>query len=130
MNEALSLEKAQQQQKKNEETLKELESTISDVNKDIETIQERRAALKAEIHLYENDKMYIEKEILNKEKNAKERILPDIERTARLIAEMNAEIANGNLRIEKVEQANAEEELKLLNMEKEKEEFKDKIELL
>jgi hypothetical protein len=67
---------------------------------------------------------------LNKEKNAKERILPDIERTARLIAEMNAEIANGNLRIEKVEQANAEEELKLLNMEKEKEEFKDKIELL
>jgi chromosome segregation ATPase len=86
--------------------------------------------LKAEIHLYENDKMDIEKEILNKEKNAKERILPDIERTARLIAEMNAEIANGNLRIEKVEQANAEEELKLLNMEKEKEEFKDKIELL
>jgi hypothetical protein len=86
--------------------------------------------LKAEIHLYENDKMDIEKEILNKEKNAKERILPDIERTARLIAEMNAEIANGNLRIEKVEQANAEEDLKLLNMEKEKEEFKDKIELL
>jgi hypothetical protein len=74
--------------------------------------------------------MDIEKEILNKEKNAKERILPDIERTARLIAEMNAEIANGNLRIEKVEQANAEEDLKLLNMEKEKEEFKDKIELL
>ena len=86
--------------------------------------------MKAEIHLYENDKMDIEKEILNKEKNAKERILPDIERTARLIAEMNAEIANGNLRIEKVEQANAEEDLKLLNMEKEKEEFKDKIELL
>ena len=38
MNELLNLEKAQQQQKKNEETLKELENTISDVTKDIETI--------------------------------------------------------------------------------------------
>jgi|LauGreDrversion4_2_1035121.scaffolds.fasta_scaffold76109_4 hypothetical protein len=38
MNELLNLEKAQQQQKKNEETLKELENTISEVSKDIETI--------------------------------------------------------------------------------------------
>jgi hypothetical protein len=38
MNEALNLEKAQQQQKKNEETLKELENTLSDVNRDVETI--------------------------------------------------------------------------------------------
>lgn len=38
MNELLNLEKAQQQQKKNEETLKELENTISEVTKDIETI--------------------------------------------------------------------------------------------
>ena len=38
MTEAVNLEKAQAQQKKNEETLKELESTINEVNKDVETI--------------------------------------------------------------------------------------------
>lgn len=83
MNEALNLEKAQQQQKKNEETLKELENTLGDVNRDVETIQERRAALKAEIHLLENDKVDIENEIKNKEVKAKEKIIPEIERVTR-----------------------------------------------
>ena len=76
MNELLNLEKAQQQQKKNEETLKELENTISEVSKDIETIQERRAALKAEIHLLESDKSDLENEIRLKEQKAKEWIQP------------------------------------------------------
>lgn len=88
MNELLNLEKAQQQQKKNEETLKELENTISDVNKDIETIQERRAALKAEIHLLESDKSDLENEIKLKEQKAKEWIQPQIERMRKMIADV------------------------------------------
>jgi chromosome segregation ATPase len=88
MNELLNLEKAQQQQKKNEETLKELENTISDVNKDIETIQERRAALKAEIHLLESDKSDLENEIKLKEQKAREWIQPQIERMRKMIADV------------------------------------------
>ena len=45
-NEVLKLEKAQQQQKQNEETLKELNNTINDVRRDIETIEERRQVLR------------------------------------------------------------------------------------
>lgn len=99
MNEALNLEKAQQQQKKNEETLKELENTIGEVNKDIETVQERRAALKAEIHLLETDKTELEQEIKLKEQKAKEKIIPEIERVQRLIMEVTGEIAQGANRI-------------------------------
>jgi prefoldin subunit 5 len=76
----LNLEKAQQQQKKNEETLKELENTINDVNRDVETIQERRAALTAEIHLLESEKLDTQNEIKGKEKKAKERLIPFIEK--------------------------------------------------
>jgi chromosome segregation ATPase len=103
MNEALNLEKAQQQQKKNEETLKELENTLGDVNRDVETIQERRAALKAEIHLLENDKSDIDNEIKNKEIKARERLIPEIERITKQIQEMNTEIASTQIRIEKEE---------------------------
>lgn len=130
MNEALNLEKAQQQQKKNEETLKELENTLGDVNRDVETIQERRAALKAEIHLLENDKSDIDNEIKNKEIKARERLIPEIERITKQIQEMNTEIASTQIRIEKEETQNNDLDTKLVIMERDKEEYKDKIEAL
>jgi hypothetical protein len=55
-NEVLKLEKATQQQKQNEETLKELNNTINDVRKEIDSIEERRQVLKSEIHQLENEK--------------------------------------------------------------------------
>jgi len=48
--EVVKYEKAQQQSKQNEETLKELNNTISDVQREIESIDERRQVLKSEIH--------------------------------------------------------------------------------
>lgn len=127
MNELLNLEKAQQQQKKNEETLKELENTISEVNKDIETIQERRAALKAEIHLLESDKSDLENEIRLKEQKAKEWIQPQIERMRKMIADVQAEMAAGRAKIEREEQQNQEVEAKINALERDKEDYRDKI---
>ncbi len=130
MNEALNLEKAQQQQKKNEETLRELESTISEVNKDVETVQERRAALKAEIHLLDSDRQDLQNEIRQKEQRAKDKILPEIERVNKLIAEVNAEIAATQAKTEKEEALNRDIEGKIAAMDKDKEEYKDKIDTL
>lgn len=130
MNEALNLEKAQQQQKKNEETLKELESTISEVNKDVETVQERRAALKAEIHLLDSDRQDLQNEISQKEQRAKDKILPEIDRVNKLIAEVNAEIAATQAKTEREEALNREIEAKIAAMDKDKEEYKDKIDTL
>ena len=126
----LNLEKAQQQQKNNEETLKELENTVNDVNRDVETIQERRAALKAEIHLLESEKLDTQNEIKGKEKKAKERLIPFIEKVTQQIAEINGDIASIQIKIEKEELSNGEIDTKLISMEKEKEEQKDKIEAL
>ena len=126
----LNLEKAQQQQKKNEETLKELDNTINEVNRDVETIQERRAAYKAEIHLLESEKFDTQNEIKGKEKKAKEKLIPFIEKITQQIAEMNGEIATIQLKIEKEELSNGEIDTKLIAMEKEKEDYKDKIEAL
>lgn len=125
MNEHLNLEKAQQQQKKNEETLKELENTINEVNKDIETIQERRAGLKAEIHLLDSDKSDIENEIKMKEQKAKERIIPEIQRVNQLILEAKLELDAGQDKIRKEEELNGQIETKLQEMEKVKEDKKD-----
>jgi chromosome segregation ATPase len=130
MNEALNLEKAQQQQKKNEETLRELENTIGDVNKDIETIQERRAALKAEIHLLDNDKADLELEIQNKAQKAREKIEPEIQRMRVLILQVQEETNAARAKVEKQEADNLEIEAKLAVLEKEKEDKKDKIEAL
>ena len=126
----LNLEKAQQQQKKNEETLKELENTINDVNRDVETIQERRAALKAEIHLLESEKLDTQNEIKGKEQKAKAKLIPYIEQVTKQIAEINGDIASIQLKIEKEEASNGEIDIKLLAMEKDNEEYKDKIEVL
>jgi chromosome segregation ATPase len=93
MTENLNLEKAQQQQKKNEETLRELENTIGEVNKDVETIQERRAALKAEIHLLESDKSDLVHEIEQKESKARAKLMPEIQRMKDLINEVNSEMS-------------------------------------
>ena len=128
--EELNLEKAQQQQKKNEETLKELENTITDVNKDVETIQERRAQLKAEVHLLENEQADLQSEIKMKEQKAKEKIVPEIERVNRLIAEVAQEMAAGQSKIEREEAQNAEIDAKMLTMEKDKEDYKDRIDAL
>lgn len=46
----LKLERAQQQQKDNEETLKDLNNSINELSREIESIDERRALLKSEIH--------------------------------------------------------------------------------
>lgn len=103
MTENLNLEKAQQQQKKNEETLRELENTIGEVNKDVETIQERRAALKAEIHLLESDKIELENEIKQKESKALAKLMPEISRIKLLISEVNEDMSQTQLKIEKEE---------------------------
>lgn len=104
MNEALNLEKQQQQQKKNEDTLRELEATITEVNKDVDTIQERRAALKAEVHILENDKGDLENEIKNKEQVAKEKIIPEIERVNKLIQEVRDSMSDTQSKIDKEDQ--------------------------
>jgi hypothetical protein len=83
--------------------LRELENTVTEVNKDVETIQERRAALKAEIHVLENDKLDIENEIKQKEQKAKDRILPEIQRTNDLILKIKMEMELGKERIAKEE---------------------------
>jgi len=86
--------------------------------------------LKAEIHLLENDKQDIENEIKMKEVKAREKVLPEIERVKNEISYMNTEIANTQLKIEKEEAQNADMDAKLLVMEHDKEEYKDKIEAL
>ncbi len=83
--------------------MRELENTVTEVNKDVETIQERRAALKAEIHVLENDKLDIENEIKQKEQKAKDRILPEIQRTNDLILKIKMEMELGKERIAKEE---------------------------
>lgn len=110
--------------------MKELDSTINEVNRDIETIQERRAALKAEIHLLETEKQDTQNEIKGKEQKAKDKLIPEINRMAARIAEVNGEIAGIQIKIEKEDVSNAEIDVKLLAMEKDKEEYKDKIEAL
>ena len=86
--------------------------------------------MKAEIHLLENDKQDIENEIKMKEVKAREKVLPEIERVKNEISYMNTEIANTQLKIEKEEAQNADMDAKLLVMEHDKEEYKDKIEAL
>ena len=76
----LKLEKAQQQQKQNEETLKELNNTVNDVRRDIETIEERRQVLRQEIHQLENEKQDLETDINMKAMRERERLVPEIER--------------------------------------------------
>ena len=80
--------------------------------------------------MLENDKTDIENEIKNKEIKARERIIPEIERITKQIQEMNSEIASSQIRIEKEEGQNNDLETKLMAMEKDKEEYKDKIEAL
>ena len=59
-NETIKLEKAQQTQKQNEDTLKDLQNNINEVKREIEAIDERRQMLKSEIHQYKNLKQDLE----------------------------------------------------------------------
>eukprot|EP00347_Sterkiella_histriomuscorum_P000313 403376359 len=129
-NEVLKLEKAQQQQKQNEETLKELNNTINDVRRTIETIEERRQVLRQEIHVLENQKLDLESDINVKQTQERERIIPEIERMEALIAELQNEISQTDFKIQKEERANTEIEEKLTVMDKEKDDYKEKIESL
>lgn len=90
------------------------------MNKDVETVQERRAALKAEIHLLDSDRQDLQNEIRQKEQRAKDKILPEIERVNRLIAEVNAEIAATQAKTEREEALNREVEAKIAAMDKDK----------
>lgn len=65
-----------------------------------------------------------------KEQREKERILPEIERMNQLISDIGQEIAAGEVKIQKEEKSNQEIEEKLHQMEKEKDDYKDKIEAL
>lgn len=84
--------------------MRELEATITEVNKDVDTIQERRAALKAEVHILENDKGDLENEIKNKEQVAKEKIIPEIERVNKLIQEVRDSMSDTQSKIDKEDQ--------------------------
>ena len=73
--------------------MKELNNTINDVKREIETIEERRQVLKSEIHQLENEKQDLETDIHMKEQREKERILPEIDRMNLLINDINQEIS-------------------------------------
>lgn len=84
--------------------MKELESTINEVNKDIEAVDERCTNLDNERAAVISEKKEVANFIAEKEQKAKERILPEIQRVERLIEEGRAEMAAGLARIEKEEQ--------------------------
>ena len=71
--------------------------------------------------MLESEKFDTQNEIKGKEKKAKERLIPFIEKITQQIAEMNGEIATIQLKIEKEELSNGEIDTKLIAMEKEKE---------
>jgi len=129
-NEVLKLEKAQQQQKQNEETLKELNNTINDVRRDVETIEERRQVLRQEIHQLESEKQDLETDINMKAARERERLVPEIERMEQLIAEIHQDIGQSDLKLQKEEKESQDVEEALAALEKKKEDYKEQIEQL
>ena len=91
-NETIKLEKAQQTQKQNEDTLKDLQNNINEVKREIEAIDERRQMLKSEIHQYKNLKQDLEGDLQLKEQQEKERLQPEIDKMNKLIDGQKQEI--------------------------------------
>lgn len=75
-NELLKLEKTQQQQAENDALLKELNNQVIEVKKEIENINERIAKIKAEAQALEQEKLELEKGIMDKEAEEKASLIP------------------------------------------------------
>ena len=60
-------ENAQKHQQQNFDTLKELDSTIQNVKKKMESVEESKGILKNEIHQLENDKTDLESALIDRE---------------------------------------------------------------
>ena len=83
--------------------MKELDNTIKDVRREIESIEERRQVLKSEVHQLENEKADLYTEINMKEQREKERLLPEIDRMNSLLNDINGEIIATDSTVQKEE---------------------------
>ena len=64
-----------------------------EVKKEIEAINDRKDNLKSEINLLEVDKADLETDISLREKQEKDRLIPEIEKYEQMITDIHAEIA-------------------------------------
>jgi len=66
---------------------------VIEVKKEIEAINDRKDNLKSEINLLEVDKADLETDISLREKQEKDRLIPEIEKYEQMITDIHAEIA-------------------------------------
>lgn len=82
------LEQAQNNQKNNEDTLKDLMTTLNEVKKEGEAVEERDAVLRVEIQTLMNDKNDLLNDLKTREERERERLIPEIDSMQRKIKEM------------------------------------------
>jgi chromosome segregation ATPase len=100
------LEQAQNNQKANEDTLKDLTDSINGVKKEIDAVEEQEAVLRAEIFRLLNDKTDLENDLKNRKEKERERLIPEIEAMKNRIKDLKAKEQNNKKLIEMKEREN------------------------
>jgi chromosome segregation ATPase len=84
------LEQAQNNQKVNEDTLKDLTEKINNFKKEIDAVEDRIAVLHNDIQTLQNDKADLENDLRTRKERERERLIPEIENMKEKIKELKA----------------------------------------
>ena len=123
----IQYENSQKHSKQNEETVKELQGLIEDVKKQQEQIEEQKQMNSNTINQLERDKDDLENELLQRENEERQKLIPQIERTKKEITETRVKIEEGHDNIENKKQEGIKLEEEIESIEKKKEKLKEEI---
>ena len=118
---------AMKQKKENNETLKQLQSTIAGVKKEMDSIEEKKSVLKNDIQQLENDKIDLIAESDDREQKEKDRLVPEIARTKKQIEAFGEEQEENKKLIQKKDEESMKLTADIEALDAKKEELKEEL---